>query len=133
LVEERKKRNCTERVVRAVALSYLISPATLGELAADPERVGDRTSSAYLVAAAAQVLRDVAAQRGRADKAGKKLATLTLQTEVRFATPEAQHAFAEELARSVARLAAKYHDETAKEGRRFRVMAGVYPAPREGR
>lgn len=133
LVEKRKKRNCVERVVRAVARSYLISPATLGELAADPARLSDRTSAAYLVAAAAQVVRDVAVQRRRADKAGKKLPTLTLQTEVRFANPDAQHAFAEELARAVARLTAKYHDERAEDGRRFRVMAGVYPAENEGK
>ncbi len=133
LVEKRKKRNCVERVVRAVARSYLISPATLGELAADPARLSDRTSAAYLVAAAAQVVRDVAVQRRRADKAGKKLPTLTLQTEVRFANPDAQHAFAVELARAVARLTAKYHDERAEDGRRFRVMAGVYPAENEGK
>jgi DNA-binding transcriptional ArsR family regulator len=59
LVEERKKRNCTERVLRAVARSYLISPAALGSLAADPDRVADRTSSAYLVATAARAITEV--------------------------------------------------------------------------
>jgi len=129
LVEERKKRNCTERVVRAVARSYLISPAALGSLAADPERIADRTSSAYLVATAARAITEVAGQRERANQAGKKLPTLTLHADVRFATAATQHAFAEELARAVGRLVAKYHDDTAPRGRTFRLMAGAWPAP----
>ncbi len=126
---ERQKRGCTERLVRAVARSYLISPATLGALATDPAAVRDRVSSAYLLAVAAQVIREVAALRDRADRAGKRLPTLTLQTDVRFATQAAQHAFAEELSRAVAQLAAKYHAAAAPGGRRFRVVAGAYPAP----
>lgn len=129
LVEERKKRNCTERVVRAVARSYLISPAALGALAVDPRRIEDRASSAYLVATAAQAIAEVSAQRGRADAAGKKLPTFTLQAEVRFASPEDQHAFAADLTRAVARLVARYHDDSAPRGRTFRLMAGAWPAP----
>src|SRR6476659_8931583 len=53
VVGERRKRNCTERLVRAVARSYMISPAAFGSLAAHPDHVEDRASSAYLVAAAA--------------------------------------------------------------------------------
>lgn len=130
-VGERKVRNCTERLVRAVARSYLISPTVLGDLAVDPASVRDRTSSAYLVAVAAKVIREVAEQRDRAHQAGKRLPTLTLQADVRFASPERQHAFATELSKQVARLIAKYHDEDEPDGRRFRVMAGVYPAPME--
>src|SRR5689334_368466 len=44
LVGERKVRNCTERLVRAVARSYLISPATLGRLGSHPDHVSDQTS-----------------------------------------------------------------------------------------
>ena len=52
-VGERKMRNCTERLVRAVSRSYLISPNTLGDLAVDSASIRDRASSAYLVAVAA--------------------------------------------------------------------------------
>lgn len=131
-VGQRKKRNCTERLVRAVARSYLIGPATLGPLAVEPDRVQDHLSSAYLIAVAAQVIREVASLRERADRAKKRLPTLTLQADVRFASPGAQHAFAEELAQEVARLVAKYHDDTTPGGRRFRVIAGAYPEPRQG-
>src|SRR5262245_48072395 len=36
VVEERKKRGCTERLLRAVAHAYVINPSTLGALAIDP-------------------------------------------------------------------------------------------------
>ncbi|HEU5262873.1 MAG TPA: helix-turn-helix domain-containing protein [Gemmatimonadales bacterium] len=128
-VGQQQKRGCTERLLRAVAQSYLISPATLGDLAVDPARVQDHVSSAYLVAVAAQVIREVAALRDRAQRANKGVPTLTLQADVRFASAKAQHAFAQELSRQVARLVAKYHDDRASGGRRFRFVAGAYPAP----
>src|SRR5262252_11113214 len=42
LVEERRKGNMTERVLRATASSYVISPAALSPLAPDPARSPDR-------------------------------------------------------------------------------------------
>ena len=130
LVEERRKGNCTERVVRASARSYLISPTALGSLAADPEKVRDRFSASYLMALAARTLRDLAKLRRRAGKAGKRLPTFSLQTEIRFAGADQQNAFAEELATRVAELSAKYHDETAGDGRTFRLLVGSYPKPK---
>jgi DNA-binding transcriptional ArsR family regulator len=127
LVEERRKGNCIERVVQATARYYLISPEALGPLACDPERIPDRFSASYLVAAAGRTIRDLATLTGRARAAGGRLATLTLETEVRFAGPEARGAFAEELASALARLAAKYHDATAEGGRVFRFVVGGYP------
>jgi hypothetical protein len=82
----------------------VISPTALGGVGADPATVRDRFSAAYLVAVAARVVQEVGELGARAEKAGRRLATLTLETEVRFASAEARAAFAEELARSVARL-----------------------------
>jgi hypothetical protein len=76
----------------------------------------------------AKGVRDLAILVGRATRAGKKLSTLSLETEVRFRSAPDRHAFAEELARTVARLTAKYHDEGAPGGRRFRFFVGAYPA-----
>lgn len=126
---ERRRRNCTERLLRAVARSYLIDPAALGSLAADPERMEDHTSSAYQVATAARLIQEVAALREGADRAGQRVPTLTLQSEIRFASPEAQRAFAAELTRAVAAIVARYHDETSPGGRRFRLMAASWPVP----
>ena len=127
-VEERKKGNCVERIVRATARHYLISPEALGNLAADPGQIQDRLSSTYLVAVAASTIRDLAVLRSKAEQTGKQLATFTLETNVRFASVADLSAFAEELTSAVARLTAKYHNENAPRGRVFRFIAGSYPA-----
>jgi DNA-binding transcriptional ArsR family regulator len=127
LVEERRKGNCLERVVRAAARTYVISPEALGRLGATPEARRDGCSLGYLVQLAARAIRDLAVLCGRAGKVGKRISTLALEVEVRFASAEARNAFAEELGREVAGLAAKYHDENASGGRRFRFFGGVYP------
>lgn len=129
LVEERRKGNCVERVMRATARSFVISPEALGLLGPDPETAGDRLSSSYLIAAAGRTIRDLAALEARARKEGKRLATLTLEADVRFADAKSRAGFAEELADAVARLAAKYNDERAPGGRRFRILAAIHPAP----
>lgn len=128
LVEERRKGNCMERVVRATARAFVISPEALGPLGLTPDTAPDRLSAAYLITAAGRTIRDVGALEARARQEHKRLATLTLETEVRFASAESRAAFAEELAATVARLTAKYHDERAPKGRRFRLLAAVHPA-----
>jgi DNA-binding transcriptional ArsR family regulator len=128
LVEERRKGNCLERLVRATARYYLISPEALGRLGSDPAAMQDRFSAAYLVGVAARAIRELAVLRLRADRARKRLATLTVEAQVRFASAEDRHAFAEELATAVARLAAKYHNEKAEGGRSYRFFLGAYPA-----
>lgn len=124
LFEERRKGNCVERVLRATAREFLIACHSGKQLSAD------RFSAAYLVSIAARVIRDLAVLCLRARRAGKKIATLTLETEIRFANAESRAAFAEELTASMAQLAAKYHDEKAEGGRRFRLIAASYPAVR---
>jgi len=124
LIEERRKGNCMERVVRAVAREFLIAPQTGDRVTAD------RFSAAYLASTAAHMIRALASLCIRARRAGKRVATLTLETEIRFASAESRAAFAEELTVSIARLAAKYHNERAEGGRRFRLLSAVYPAVR---
>lgn len=130
-VEERQRRGCTERLMRAVARSYVIGPAPLGELAADRARIDDRASSGYLVAVAARAIREVAGLRERAKAEAKRLATLTLDADVRFASPGTQAAFAAELTDAIAALIEKYHDAEAPGGRTWRFAAGAWPAPPE--
>jgi DNA-binding transcriptional ArsR family regulator len=128
LVEERRRGNCTERVVRATARSYLISPEALGALGSDPERVGDRLSAAYLIATVGRAVRELGELQRRAERAGQRLATLTLAAEVRFRSAQDRNAFAEELTRAIAGLAARYHDDAAPGGRSFRFFVGGHPA-----
>lgn len=127
-VEDRRRGNCTERVVRATARHYLIAPSVLEELEASPTASADRLSSDHLAAVSARTISELAELRRRADEAGKRLATLSIETGVRFATPADQQGFADELARCVAGLVAKYHDDSADDGRWFRTAVGMHPA-----
>jgi DNA-binding transcriptional ArsR family regulator len=130
-VEERRKGNCVERLVKATARSYLISPEVLGALGRTPEERQDRFSASYLMAAAGRIIRDVSEQAARAAAAKKRVATLTLEADIRFASAEARAAFAEELSNAIARLAARYHDAASPGGRPFRLVIGSYPAPKK--
>ena len=53
LVDERRKGNCTERILRATAGSYVISPEALDAVAPDPRPSPDRASARWLLALAA--------------------------------------------------------------------------------
>jgi len=128
LVEERQRGNCTERVLRATARRYVISPEVLGELGADAGDLVDHFSSSYLVVAAARAIRELAELRPAADEAGQRLATMTLESEIRFATATDRDAFGRELSDAVARLIVKYHDARAGGGRCFRLLLAAYPS-----
>jgi DNA-binding transcriptional ArsR family regulator len=127
-VEERRKGNCVERLVKATARSYLISPEVLGALGRTPEEQQDRFSASYLMAAAGRLLHELAETAAKAAAARKRVATLTLEADIRLASAEARTAFAEELASAVAGLVAKYHDQTTPGGRTTHLIVGAYPA-----
>src|SRR5215472_7515961 len=127
-VGERRKRNCVERLLQATARSYVLAPQLLGQLGLSPDALQDRFSSTYLLAAATRVLQEVSTLRPRAEAAGKKLATLTLQTEVRFASARSQNEFLEELLATFAELIQKHHQPGAAAGRSFRISVFGHPA-----
>src|ERR1700751_2680708 len=70
LVEERRKGNCTERVLRATAGSYVISPAALPAVAPDPARAPDQLSAWWLLTLAARLVREVGELITRSRSAG---------------------------------------------------------------
>ncbi len=127
LVEERPRRGLTERVLQASARGYVLSPRVLGVIAADPDRI-DRLSTSYLLASASQLIEEVGAMAMAADAAGQPLATLTIDTSIRFGSAESRAAFTEELASAVAELAARHHDEGAAGGRWHRLLVAAHPA-----
>ena len=127
LIEEKRKGNCLERIMRATATTYLIDPDVMGTLGDTPPEARDRFSSAYLIATCARVIRDVAEMRRRAAGVGKPLPTLTLQSDVRFRSATERNAFTEELAEAFAGLVAKYHDDTAPRGRLYRFALAAHP------
>lgn len=134
LAEERRKGNMTERVMRATAASYVISPSALGAVQPDPERAPDRLSARWLLAVASRLVQEVGALITGSAKAGKRVATFAMDGEVRFASAADRAAFAEELSGAVAALVSKYHDESAPGGRAHRVIVAVHPSvPKEGK
>ncbi len=129
LVGERKVRNCIERLVQAVGRSYVISPAALGELAADPERIEDEASAAYLMALVSQTVQEVAGLQHETRPLDRDAGTLAIRADIRFQSQDAQNAFAAELTKEVSRLVTKYHVARASRRRRFRILASAYPVP----
>jgi DNA-binding transcriptional ArsR family regulator len=128
LVEERRKGNVTERVMRATAASYVISPLALAPVQPDPARSPDQLSARWLLAVAGRLVRDVGTLVTGAAKARKPVATFAVDGEVRFASAADRAAFAQELAGAVAALVGKYHDEAAAGGRDHRVVVAVHPS-----
>src|SRR6266496_1406915 len=110
LAEERKWGGLTERLLVATAASYVVSPSALGPVAVDPNREVDRLSASYLIALGARLVREVGDLVRRANEAGKRLATLAVDTEVRFRSPTDRAAFSNELTEAITKLVSKYHD-----------------------
>ena len=127
-VTSRQRRGLTERVLESSARSYVVSPAVLGPSTPEPART-DRLSTAYLVAVAARLLREVGELAHRAERAAKPLPTLTIDTEVCFASAADRAAFTAELADAVTRLVGRYHAGQAPGGRLHRLVVASHPIP----
>ena len=97
----------------------------------DPDREIDRLSASYLIALGARVVREVGDLVRRASESGKRLATLAVDTEVRFRSPEDRAAFSNELTEAIANLVSKYHDESAPGGRAHRLVIVAHPLPQK--
>ncbi|KGJ07587.1 MarR family transcriptional regulator [Paracoccus versutus] len=130
-VEQRQWGGLIERLMAATAASYVVSPAALGPIGADPARSNDRLSASYLIALAARILREVGALWRAARQKDKRLATLSIDSTIRFRSPAERAAFAADLTNAVAALATRYHDESAPAGRPHRLIVAAYPAPDE--
>lgn len=126
LVEERKRGNMTERVMRATARSYVISPSALDAVAPDPRRGVDAKSAAWMLAVAGKLVQDIGTLITRAAAARKPLATFTIDSELSFASASDRSAFAAELSAALATLTERYG--TASTGRAHRLVLALHPA-----
>jgi len=131
LAQERKWGGLTERLLVASAASYVVSPGALGPIAADRSRGIDRLSATYLIALGARVVREVGGLVRRATESGKRLATLAVDTEIRFRSATERAAFSQELTEAITKLVAKYHDESAPGGRAHRLVLVAHPLPKK--
>lgn len=126
---ERRWGGLTERLLVATAASYVVSPGALGEAAVDPARTQDRLSARYLIALAARIVREVAGLARRAERTGKRLPVLALDTEIRFRGAAERAAFTDELTAAVTGLVSRYHDGSTPGGRCHRLLVAAHPLP----
>lgn len=130
VAEERHWGGLTERRLVASARSFVVSPEALGPVAADPERSRDRLAASYLIALGARIVREVGDLWRRAKAADKDLATLAVDTEIRFASAADRAAFTRDLSQAVTELASRYHHPSAPGGRAHRLVVVAHPTPR---
>jgi DNA-binding transcriptional ArsR family regulator len=128
LAEQRKRGGITERMLRATAATYVVSPAALAEAAADPAQAADHFSARYLIALAGRIVREVGALAVAAGAASKRLPTMAIDTEIRFRSAAERAAFADELTEAVLDLASRYHHD---DGRPHRLVVAAHPTPQE--
>ncbi|MGE3174615.1 MAG: ArsR/SmtB family transcription factor [Planctomycetota bacterium] len=117
----------TERHMVATASSYVVSPGAMGPAASDPARAVDRLSASYSIALAARAVRELSSLVREAAAQDKRLATLSIDAEIRFRSATERAQFSAELAQAIRALAARYHDEGAEGGRRHRVVVLAHP------
>jgi hypothetical protein len=122
-----------ERLMVATAWSYVVSPAALGSIGADPARNGHPLSASYLIALAARIVREVGDLWRTSRQKDKRLATLSIDTVIRFRSPADRVVFTTDLANAVAALAERYHDAGAPGGRPHRLVIASYPAPTDAK
>lgn len=126
---ERRWGGLTERLMVASARSYVVSPSALGPIAADPARGRDQLSASYMIALGARIVREVGELWRKARETDKRLATLSIDTEIRFRSAAERADFTRELSQAIAGLAARYHHPEAAEGRTHRLVLLAHPAP----
>ena len=131
----RRRRHLFEQCYVATARGYILSPELLGQLAANPSHVADPLSAKFLLGLASKLQSELARSAELAAAAGKRLATLSINSELRFTSPEQRSAFTEELQRAVLDIASRFSspftnpDGSVAEGLPYRLVVGCYPIP----
>jgi DNA-binding transcriptional ArsR family regulator len=126
LVGRRQRRGFVERVLKARADAYVVDPALM-DSGVRAARAGDRHAADHLIDVAGTTVREVARMQSAADRAGKRLLTFTVETEVRLAAPDDLHRFTDALASALAGVIAAFDSPG---GRAYRVVGAGHPAPR---
>ena len=94
-------------------------------------RPGDRRTIRLLLEhgpLAGRLVREVGALARRAGVSGKRLPTLTIDTQIGFRSAADRAAFADDLTAAVLDLAARYHHD---DGRPHRLVVAAHPLPEE--
>ena len=130
-IEDRRKGNCVERVVQAKAQRYVIDPLILNALGlGQPAALDHRFSPAAedLLAASCHTLHEVGSRLEQGPNDAPQSPTLSLETHIRFRTPEEEVEFARRLREELDQMHARYHCPAGTEGRMFRITIGGHLA-----
>ena len=138
VAEKRQWGGLTERLMIATASSYIVSPGAMGPVAVATHsrhsaRKIDGLSASYLIALAARAIREVSTLLRRSKALDKRLATLSLDMEVRFRSAADRTAFTNELTKAITTLVGRYHDASTPGGRSHRLVVMAHPLPQEAR
>ena len=131
----RRRRNMIEQRYVARARGYVLAPELLGDLKVERGQFEDTFSAAYLLSLSAQLQSELGRAASEAREQGKRLATLSLCSALRFESAEQRAAFTNELQRAVTDVVARFSspytkpDGTAAPGRPYRLVLGCYPIP----
>jgi DNA-binding transcriptional ArsR family regulator len=132
---QRRRRNMIERRYRTSAQGYILSPELLGRLGLPREQAEDAFSASYLLGLLALGQSELGRAAREASSQSKRLATLSLSTELRFESAEQRGRFAEELRRAVVDVVARHASPALRDdgspgpGRPYRLLLGSYPIP----
>ena len=130
---QRRKRNLIEQQYVATARAYVLAPEVLGPLALQGHHAEDAFSATRLIGLAGEVQADVSHALEAARTRGQRLATLSLDADIRFDSPAQRQAFTEALQAAVTDVIAKHTAPTttpegsAGTGRPYRLLVGCYP------
>lgn len=132
-VEDRRKGNCLERIVRSTARRYMVDPDLFGPETSEAEHPSESSAGPFssdpIVAAATRTLREVAQIEGPDLVSEGPFPSLSIESRIRFRSPHDEVEFANALRESLQLLRDRYHDPGAAGGRAFRITVGGHLDP----
>jgi DNA-binding transcriptional ArsR family regulator len=132
---QRRRRNMIERRFRTTAQGYILSPELLGRLGLPQTQAQDPLSAAYLLGLLSLGQSELGRASRKAAQQGKRLATLSVSSELRFESTEQRARFTAEMQRAIVDVIGRYAsphtlaDGAAGPGRPYRLILGCYPIP----
>jgi DNA-binding transcriptional ArsR family regulator len=132
---QRRRRNMIERRFRTTAQGYILSPDLLGRLGLPQIEAQDAFSAAYLLGLLSLGQSELGRANREAAQERKRLATLSVSSELRFESAEQRARFTREMRRAIVdvigRCASPHTLADGKQGpgRPYRLILGCYPIP----
>jgi DNA-binding transcriptional ArsR family regulator len=132
----RPRRGLLEQRYVATAQAYVLTPEVLGPLGSSPPAAQDRASAAYQMTLLARAQSELARTMRAAGAEGRRVATLSLASDLRFVSAEQRRRFALALQQAIVDVVGRYSAPRSAPGppagRPFRLLVACHPAPADG-